>query len=488
MKKNACHLPLLLNILFFTALGTILVTWAYLAPLGDGPDETLRYLIPYYIFRHGRLPYGSDLETIAASTYGISYAFFPYLAAIFEAFYMKIASCFTDSPFLILFAGRLFSVTCGLLSAVFVRLTARRLFPEPKSGWLFTLLCCMWPEVMFLNTYINSDSLALLSCSIQLYGLVLGLQKDWNARSITVLSVGFSLCALSYYNAYGMILSSILVVVLSCLYQKKYRRLGSSALLSAAICFVLCGWWFLRNAIAYHGDLLGITSNIRQASRYGLPQYQPASRPSLYTAGAPWYCLLFGPDADHWLSKVRQSYIAAFGHSQIILGNGAYRFYRAIVWLAILGFVMLGISRLCLARKKKQPADTQRLQTDTSRKSFVIGMILSFLIPFLLCYLYSYLSDYQPQGRYLMPGHLALALFLTAGISGLLRFHPMICEHRCGLPLCRMRPNGLPVRIVYLVLCTGILLIALESILAVSAAYLPILADTHALQFTGGPL
>ena len=458
-NTRAVKTEYLLSLLFYLTYLGLTSLWAYLAPLGDGPDETLRYLIPYYIYQHGTLPLGTDLETIAASTYGISYAFFPYLSAIVQAGVMKIVSLFGADSFTLLYAGRMVSVFFGLLTAIIIRKTARLLFRDNRISWLFTLLCVMWPEVLFLNTYINSDSLALLSCAVILYALVYGQQNDWNRRSCLILAIGFSLCALSYYNAYGMILSAILIVVLYCLHKRDGKELLRIAATVFAACFVLCGWWFIRNGIAYHGDFLGISTNFRQADHYGLARYRPSSRVSLSASGAPWYCLLVPALSDQWFSKVRQSYIAAFGHSQIILNNASYFFYRLILLTTPIGLVAAAVSAF---RKKLS-------------RAFFCGMLCAVTIPFLLCYLYSYFSDYQPQGRYLMPGHFALVFFCSYGIFTLISWLQKLLPRRVITFLC-------------ILLAVLILIIALESLYVVFQSYAPALPATHQLQFKGGPL
>ena len=73
----------------------------------------------------------------------------------------------------------------------------------------------MLPQLLFIGSYINNDSLALFSISIIIYSWLKGLESSWNVKSCITLSVGLALCALSYYNAYGYILTSVILFIAS---------------------------------------------------------------------------------------------------------------------------------------------------------------------------------------------------------------------------------------------------------------------------------
>ena len=57
----------------------LLTAWAFMQPLGAGPDEKMRYMVAQYLHEHpGKLPLG-DEPTIRDATWGISYAYLLYL-------------------------------------------------------------------------------------------------------------------------------------------------------------------------------------------------------------------------------------------------------------------------------------------------------------------------------------------------------------------------------------------------------------------------
>ena len=62
----------------------LLTAWAFMQPLGAGPDEKMRYMVAQYLHAHsGKLPLG-DEPTIRDATWGISYATW-YLLYLWES-------------------------------------------------------------------------------------------------------------------------------------------------------------------------------------------------------------------------------------------------------------------------------------------------------------------------------------------------------------------------------------------------------------------
>lgn len=80
---------------------------------------------------------------------------------------------------------------------------------------------------------------------------------------LTMLSgPGLALCALSYVTAYGFLVCSFLFFCLSILLcqDKKweFKTLFQKGGIVLLVFVLLAGWWFIRNAVLYQGDFLGI--------------------------------------------------------------------------------------------------------------------------------------------------------------------------------------------------------------------------------------
>lgn len=54
-----------------------------------------------------------------------------------------------------------------------------------------------------MHTYVNPDSICMLSTALMIYGLLCGYEDAFSIKSCVLLTTGMVLCILSYYNAYG---------------------------------------------------------------------------------------------------------------------------------------------------------------------------------------------------------------------------------------------------------------------------------------------
>lgn len=413
MKANRLKKEQIAEIAVGVFLFAVLFAWGFVQPITEQPDERCRYVIPYFIYSHGRLPVGNEAEVIM-STYGISYAFFPGLPYIFMALFMKITSFFTRNAYVLLMSARVVNMLAGVGAYCFIRKTAKKLFAEPETGWFFTLAASFWPQVLFIFTYVNCDAFAYLSCSVMVYALVSGLREGWTrGHNYVTLAVGVSVCALSYYNAYGMIVASVLIFVLSFFQEKKNKyqarlfdlknclRIG---LIITAICFVLAGWWFIRNLVLYDGDLFGMEANRRLAEVHAIDAYKPSMKVTLRNSGNPWYCLIV---SEQFRFLLKQSFFARFGNMTVLAPNYIIRGFKMIVFIGALGLLI---------------PNRRKTFTGIKRAAFALGMLSAAGITFVLTYWYSYANDYQPQGRYLLPAVIPILCITCTGIQNITVF------------------------------------------------------------------
>lgn len=112
---------------------------------------------------------------------------------------------------MLLLAARMVNVCFGVLMAYFVRQTAKEAWRNPYIQWTFTLLVVFLPQNIFIHSYVNTDSMAMLSVSMIFYALLRAKRTDFDRKGCLLLSMGIVLCAMSYYNAYGIILAAILL-------------------------------------------------------------------------------------------------------------------------------------------------------------------------------------------------------------------------------------------------------------------------------------
>lgn len=407
-------------------------------PFGNPPDEYNRFLIPSYIAEHGTLPNGYD-ESIRIPGYGFSYAFQPILPYMIQGYAMRFVGLFTDSASALLYTARIVDFVFGFITALFVLLLSKKWFLEKRIQYLFAFLVTFLPQSIFMHTYVNTDSCCMMSIAIMLYGLTKGLKDHFSYSSCVILSVGIILCALSYYNAYGFILSSILLFTahyLSCRDSKPakvkitfdWKPFLKKGIFISVLVLAGISWWFIRSAVLYDGDILGLKSRDLCASLYANPNLRPDTRVTFQNQGYSFFGMLRESD---FITLSTLSFIGVYGPMTIVTSIWIYRFYKVLFGVGLFLCVTANvIAKFPLLQKKtlsaadsKAPnkkliySDTLYAEKPVFRVFYHCNMIFCILMPCILSACYSYTTDYQPQGRYILPMLIPFCYYCIRGIQ-----------------------------------------------------------------------
>ena len=205
----------LLYIGFVLLVFVLTFAWSLTSDPPAGPDENMRFMIPKYIYDHGRLPSGYDPE-VRNELWGISYAFYPMLSYMISAFFMKVVSIFTTANKALICAARFTGVVFTTATAALVPKITERLFHDSRR-WMMNALIMFLPELLFVGTYVNNDALAIFTTAVILYAWTRYLDEGWTRKNCIILAVGMGFCLLSYYNAYGWVLMSFFFFIASSL-------------------------------------------------------------------------------------------------------------------------------------------------------------------------------------------------------------------------------------------------------------------------------
>ncbi|MCM1304477.1 MAG: hypothetical protein NC305_01745 [Lachnospiraceae bacterium] len=412
----------LLTICFFALYFILGLSLLFRQPFGDPPDEFNRYLIPRYIAEHGTLPNGFD-ESIRIPSYGFSYAFQPILPYMVQGYSMRLAGCFTQDPDFLFYTARMVDFVFGLIMAVFLLLLGRKWFQNRALQWLFCFLTMFMPQSFFLHTYVNTDSCCMMSIAVMLYGLTCCLQDHFRYRSCLIMSIGIILCALSYYNAYGFILSCILLFTAHFLSSQggrirlDWKPLLKKGLFISALVLLGIAWWFIRSYILYDGDFLGLRTRSLCGELYGNENMKADVRVTYQSMGYSVPSMLFRSD---FLVLSINSFICMYGPMIVTTALWIYRFYKFLFLVGILGSIL---PTSLMGRKTKGIDFSSRTALN---RFFHANMALCILIPFILSIIYSYGTDYQPQGRYLMPMLLPLCYYCVRGLEKAVSMIPVL--------------------------------------------------------------
>lgn len=398
-----------LKVLFVIFVFLVMLIWSIAQPVDEGPDEKMKYDIIKYIVEFGKLPHGGAAE-VRSEIWGLSYGFTPILSYMIAAVFVKFASLFTANIAVMYIAARLVSVLCCTGMCVFVIKIADKLF-KSKIKWLFIIIATILPQLLFIGSYINNDSLALFSISIIVYGWIKGLESNWDYISCSILGVGLGICALSYYNAYGYILTSIIVFILSFFIKSERKKISvlllnilKKGILVAGIAFLIAGWWFIRSWVLYDGDFLGLKISNEYAQEYAMDKCKPSNIVTPDKEGLTLKEMLVD---RNWIKITYFSFIATFSVMSFQMSKLFYLIYLGLIFAGGLGYILK-----CFTRK------SWNLYRTKKEKLLLLSMfVINIIIPIGLSLYYSYYSDFQPQGRYIMPMIIPFAYFIVKGIE-----------------------------------------------------------------------
>lgn len=392
--------------IFLLVIFCYYLIWTISQPFNTCPDEGMKWDICKYIAEHNSIPDGRE-ESIRNPIWGISYAFQPILTYIIGAIFVKIASIFTTDQFALVVSARLVSTISMTLAIYFVIKIADKLFEKKEIyKYLFITIIAFQPITAFLASYINNDTTAILSITMIIYLWILGLKSNWKTKYCILLGLAIGFCALTYYNAYGYILCSVIICLISTILNKmKVKDIIQKAIIVSFVAFVVAGWWFIRNAVIYDGDILGASTQNEYGDKYAMEEYKPSTRKTPQNSGESLWNMLH---QDEWIITTAKSFVGMFGYHSIVMSNKIYFSYFLIWTIGGIGCIL----------KFKELFAYKKEEKDKYLLNYIF--VISILIPIALSIMYSYTSDFQPQGRYIMGIIVPFTYFLVNGIEAVL--------------------------------------------------------------------
>jgi len=423
--KTKKILKVIIIVIFAVYIFSLCLKWSMTIKYNGAPDEYMKYDICKYIFINRGLPEGGD-ESIRNPIWGISYAFTPILSYMLSALFMKVTMLVTQNAELMVIAARLVSVLFITGYALICVKISEKLF-KGIYKWLFVVFATLLPQLIFLGSYINNDSLALFSIAIIVYSWLRGIERNWDWKSCIILGVSLGICLLSYYNVYGYVLTSIFIYCISNYIKKiKFKDFFKKGMVIALITFALAGWWFIRNAILYDGDFIGLKTSSEHSEMYAQENYKPSNRATPANINVSLKYMLFDMK---WLKMTLLSFVGVFGYMSIYMKMEIYRIYGTIAILAIVGILFGIILKLIIKIIKKEDEikdekESEILHKISEKEKILVNviMVINIIIPIILSIYYSYYIDVQAQGRYIMGIIIPLMYFMTIGFKNIFDF------------------------------------------------------------------
>ena len=411
MKRRSSQLfiVLLSMVLFVTYL-----IWAITIPFDGAPDEYLRYKIPMFIYKHGYLPTGYDAETLFDRGGNWSYGFYSqFLAPLFSALFMKVTSLFSQSDQALLLSARFTSIVSGILTANVVALSVLRITKSEYFRILTILFVGLWPQIIFLSSYVNNDIIGLLGVALVIDVIVkTSISRKWTYFDTLYLALGFIVCLLGYINTYGFVLFAGLYFLFAINNTSKLNKnnlvtIAKHCFLLSIILIVVVAPFFIRNFLLY-GDFFG-SSAFEAAHQKWIEQGGESMLNGAVSYGRNFVEFLTWRNYD-FIVWTWQSFIGRFSYMSLVLSDFLYNAY----WYSLILGVILS---MYYSIKKKLS-----VWSFSAHLSIAGSMLLTVLL-----HAYrSYFTDYQPQGRYIIGLFVPLCLMMMFGYYSLLKKYPKV--------------------------------------------------------------
>lgn len=404
-EKVSKIIHIILLILLF--LMSLFLAWN--AGFETAPDEGMKFELIKYIAENNKLPHGGD-PAIINHMWGTSYAFTPYLSYICSAMFVKVFMLFTSNIKLLVFASRLVSLLFYILYFEMIWKISKKLFKD-KFKYFFTVICTFLPSIVYLGTYINTDMFCLFIASFIFLQWLNGIEKNWDYKTCILLGLGLGLCFLSHYYYYGYILCSFIIYLISNYIKKNdFKTFFKKGLVIFIITFIISGWWFIRQYRLYDGDIFALNISSEYAEKYADLKHKPS-----YLEMKAEKCFVFGL----WLLESIYTIYGEFRYNDIRYNPMIYCIFLCLIFVGLL----MAILKLIFDKPDKKLKIKKAKLIEIKRENILLNsiMLLSIIIPIILSAYYSSTSDYQPQGRYLLPGYICLATFITYGYKFLFK-------------------------------------------------------------------
>ncbi len=379
----------------------IRLPWLFSVPMAEAPDEFSHYWVFRFVAEHMRLPSAAEVATGGPS--GV-YGSLPQLGYVPHVIVCKIVPIGDLS-----LVGRFGSLFAGLVAVVAAYFIGQEIFNAGVIALSLPLMLLFHPQLVFINSYSNSDTTTCALTSVILYLCVRILKFGITGRKALLLGFLLGWTALTKYS--GVAIFPATLVALSAafyIHRVSLAQVIQYLFIVGGTVSATCGWWFLHSMQEFHGDLLG-TKTMREtwARTYNRPLefHMPVSHVI--------------KDQVFW-STVHDSFWGVFGYMTRFMWSQIYYTYLAFLLLAIAGGAGVVVSKLrgLHLNLVNMKANREQLIAPSIWWTFAI---LAF-VNIAAMVVGASMNLGGAQGRYLLPSEIALIALLLAGLSKLGKF------------------------------------------------------------------
>ncbi|MGE3269296.1 MAG: hypothetical protein AB7P40_11140 [Chloroflexota bacterium] len=281
-------------------------------------------------------------------------------------------------------ALRFFSILLGSVAVVAAFVVTREAAPNrPVLAVLTAATVAFVPMNTAILAAVNNDALATALSAVTLAALMVGLRRNFSDRwaaGLGLLIGALVLTKLTVYVFVPLILFTLLLAgrPQTWTVQGWLRALRWPAI-AAGVGLLVCGWWIVRNM-----------------SMYGLLDPLAMTRHDQIVVGQPRWTVYDLESLDFFFRILFRSFWGMFGWMGVVLDDGFYILYLVLTVLGIVGVEIGWLART--------PLRLKHCGLLTWAALLVFGEVAYYNLTFI-----------QPQGRYLFPALVPVALFLSSG-------------------------------------------------------------------------
>lgn len=395
MTNTDRRLVLFVILAGYALLGSL---YAFLTPAWQVPDEPAHYDYIRHLAEEKRFPRLEPGDYNHALLERLVAERFPPSAPLHELkyeshqpplYYLLAVPVYRSSNGSLIIL-RLFSLVLGAGIILFAYAVTRRIYPhQPLVAFGTAAFVAFLPQHNAMMAGVNNDGLAGLLSAALLYLSIRILQGTFNGyRHMLLAGVVLGLCLITKTTVYPMA-----AVVLAAIWG--HWRLGRDAPLRRVVvqsmvvmvpALLIATPWWIRNVLAYGWpDLLGLI-------RHDLV-VEGQARTADWIADHGWW-----PWFKHWLIFTFQSFWGQFGWMSVPMD---FRVYYALALMTALALFGCVLPREQVPHRKHAPG--------------VYLLTLQFALA-LLAYIAYNAVFMQPQGRYLFPAVIPIAIMFAFGL------------------------------------------------------------------------
>ncbi len=322
--------------------------------------------------------------------------------------------------------ARLVSTLLGALAVAATYGIVVELFP--KQRWLAlgaTALAAFNPMFVFTSARVSNDAAVTAFGSLAIWGAVRLAVRGLSRKGLILTGAALGLAGLSKLSG-GVLAPAVALALLfdsrRTWHQRSEQPWRRRLIMVAGrwawvglTALVICGWWFVRNAVLY-GEWAGVDAWLSHTAT---------------VRAEPIGVLRVIPE----LRGLEKSYWAMFGWFNVAVDPGMYRYWWALVRIAIIG---LGL--LVLDQWTSEDWPTQRFARPVQWGLLTVICALVLNVASVWRFIMIVLGA---QGRYLMPVVAPISILLMMGLSRLVPIGPkpslrhVLLRPRRGSPLHR---------------------------------------------------